>query len=164
MKKDLLKLFLTVTLILALFACTKDFEEMNTSPNSLTKVPYKALITNAENSILRTYNPILSGVVSWSRYNCRDVYVHGDRYAGLGEGTDFGYYSGHLKDLHAAMKLATEANDDNSVAVAKILSAYAYQNLTDWFGDIPYSEALQADDPENPNIFPKFDSQDEYLC
>jgi len=159
MKKYLLKLFLTITLILALFACTKDFEKMNTSPNSLTKVPYKALITNAENSILRTYNPILSGVVSWSRYNCRDVYVHGDRYAGLGEGTSFGYYSGHLKDLQVAMKLAVEANDDNSVAVAKILSAYAYQNLTDWFGDIPYSEALLSDDPENPNIFPKFDSQ-----
>ena len=90
MKKDILKLFFTITLILALFACTKDFKEMNTSPNSLTKVPYKTLITNAENSILTTYyNPILSEVVSWSRYNCRDVYVHGDRYAGLGEGDKF---------------------------------------------------------------------------
>ena len=57
------------------------------------------------------------------------------------------------------MKMATEANDDNSVAVAKILMAYAYQNITDWFGDIPYSEALKADDPENPIIFPKYDSQ-----
>jgi hypothetical protein len=159
MKKDILKLFLTITLILALFACTSNFEEMNTSPNSLTEVPYKTLITNAENSILNTYNPILNGVVSWSRYNCRDVYVHGDRYAGLGEGTSFGYYSGHLKDLQVAMKLATEANDDNSLAVAKILSSYAYQNITDWFGDIPYSEALLADDPVNPVIFAKFDSQ-----
>ncbi len=159
MKKDILKLFFTITLIPAFFACTSDYEEMNTSPNSLTTVPYKTLITNAENSILTTYNQILDEEVSWSRYNCRDVYVHGDRYAGLGEGTSFSYYSGHLKDLQVAMDKAAEANDDNSVAVAKILMAYAYQNITDWFGDIPYSEALRADDPGNPIIFPKYDSQ-----
>ncbi len=81
MKKYINKLFLSI-LVLALVACTKDFEEMNTDPNALTKVPYTSLVSNAQNSILRTYNPVLSGVVSWSRYNVRDVYVHGDRYAG----------------------------------------------------------------------------------
>ncbi len=93
MKKYINKLFLFI-LVLALVACTKDFEEMNTDPNTLTKVPYTSLITNAQNSILRTYNPVLSGMVSWSRYNVRDVYVHGDRYQGDGSGTNFGYYSG----------------------------------------------------------------------
>ncbi len=91
----------------------------------------------------------------------RDVYVHGDRYEGTGAGENFfGAYSGHLKDLQVAMNQAAEADDDNWVAVAKILTAYAYQNITDAYGDIPYSEALKADDPDNPNIFPKYDSQE----
>jgi len=158
MKKYINKLFLSI-IVLALVACTKDFEEMNTDPNTLTKVPYTSLFSNAQNSIARTYNPVLSGVVSWSRYNVRDVYVHGDRYEGTGSGTNFDYYSGHLKDLQVAMDMAAEAEDMNWVAVAKILSAYAYQNITDWFGDIPYTEALMTDDPENTNIFPRYDSQ-----
>jgi len=158
MKKYINKLFLSI-LVLALVGCTKDFEEMNTDPNELTKVPYSSLVTNAQNSILRTYNPVLSGVVSWSRYNVRDVYVHGDRYAGDGSGSNFNYYHGHLKDLQVAMDMAATAEDDNWVAVAKIMSAYAYQNITDWFGDIPYTEALMADDPENPNISAKYDTQ-----
>ncbi|MBA7562542.1 hypothetical protein ES708_04194 [subsurface metagenome] len=86
--------------------------------------------------------------------------MHGDRYQVTGDGTTFNYYIGHLKDLKKAMELAAEAGDDNSLAVMKILTAYAFQNITDWFGDIPYSEAMMADDPDNPNIHPKYDSQE----
>lgn len=146
-------------LVLLLTACTDHYQDLNTDPNSLTKVPYMALITNAQISIANTYNPILNGVVSWARYNVRDVYVHGDRYADTGANTNFGYYNGHLKDLDVAMKLAVAAEDYNSVAVAKILTAYAFHNITDWYGDIPYSEALTGDNKSNPIIFPKYDTQ-----
>jgi hypothetical protein len=158
MKINIIKLYLSFSLLLAATACTDEFVEMNTSPNDLTKVPYKSLITNAEISIANTYNPILSGVVSWSRYNVRDVYVHGDRYNITGSGTSFDYYNGHLKNLEVAMKLAIQAEDHNSVAVTKILTAYAYQNITDWFGDIPYTEALKGD--IDALIFPKYDTQE----
>lgn len=158
MKINIIKLFFSFSLILAATACTDDFEEMNTSPNDLTKVPYKSLITNAEISIANTYNAILSGVVSWSRYNVRDVYVHGDRYNVTGSETSFSYYNGHLKNLDEAMKLAMQAEDHNSVAVTKILTAYAFQNITDWFGDIPYTEALKGD--VDGLIFPKYDTQE----
>ncbi len=159
MKKYISKVYLSFVLALALSACTDDFEKMNTSPNDLTKVPYTTLVTSAQNSILREYNPVLNEVVSWSRYNVRDVYVHADRYNVTGAGTNFNQYSGHLKDLQVAMKMATAANDVNWVAIAKIMTAYAYQNMTDKYGDIPYSEALKADDPDKANIFPKYDRQ-----
>jgi len=159
MKKYIVKVFLATVFMLVLVACTDDFEEMNTDPNAMTQVPYSSLVSNSQNSIARTYNPVLNGVVSWSRYNVRNVYVHDDRYATTGANTNFNYYSGHLKDLQVAMDMATEAEDDNWLAVTKILTAYAYQNITDWFGDVPYSEALMGDNPENPTIFPKYDSQ-----
>lgn len=159
MKRYRIKIFLCVSLILSLSSCTSDFEEMNTNPNNLNQVPYKTLMTNAEISILKTYNTVIERAVSWTRYNVRNVYVHNDRYEWAGDDTHFNYYSGHLKNIKIALNLAAEASDDNSLAVLNILNVYAYQNLTDWFGDIPYSEALMADDPENPNIYAKYDSQ-----
>lgn len=154
-----LKLIVFIILISALSSCTKNFEEMNTSPNALVAVPYKTLITNSEISIANTYNPILNGVVSWARYNVRNVYVQGDQYQINGSGTNFDVYSGHLENLKKALQLAEAAGDNNSVAVIKILTAYAFQNMTDWYGDIPYSEALKADDPSAAIIYPKYDSQ-----
>ena len=154
-----IKLLSAIILSSLTYGCTDDFEEMNTSPNDLTSVPYKTLITDAEISIVKAYNPVLNFEVSWARYNVRDVYVQNDRYEQTGSGTNFNVYSGHLKNLQAAIELAAEAEDNNAIAVAQIMKAYAFQNMTDWYGDIPYSEALMADDSENPNIYPKYDSQ-----
>ncbi|WP_339710495.1 SusD/RagB family nutrient-binding outer membrane lipoprotein [uncultured Kriegella sp.] len=154
------KIILPLILISAAFGCTDDFEEMNTSPNDLTSVPYTTMITDAEISIVKAYNPVLNFEVSWSRYNVRDVYVHNDRYSVTGSETNFDMYSGHLKNLAVAMDLAEKADDKNAVAITKILNAYAYQNLTDWYGDIPYSEALTADGEENATIYPKYDTQE----
>ena len=154
-----IRLITATLLILVVSSCTSDYVETNTNPNALTSVPYKSLITNSENSILRSYNPITGFQVSWTRYNVRTVYVHNERYELTGTGTTFNVYSGHLKNLQVAIELAEEAEDNNSVAVAQILKAYAFQNMTDWYGDIPYFEALKADDSENPNIYPKYDSQ-----
>lgn len=157
--KNYIKLFALIFFVSMLSACTKDFEKMNTNPNNLTAVPYKTLITNSENSILRTYNPILDETVSWTRYNVRNVYVQADRYEITGANTNFNVYSGHFQNLKQALAGAEKAKDNNSIAVIKILTAYAFQNLTDMYGDIPYSDALKADDPTNPTIYPKYDSQ-----
>jgi len=159
MKKNKAILPVLIALTILMLACTQKFEEMNTNPNTLTQVTYKSLITNAENSILREYVTYGTGVVSWAMYNVRDVYVHEDRYKVNGEGYDFSFYTDHMESLKIAMEKAALVEDNNTIAVAKILTAYAYQNNTDWFGDIPYSEALQAD-AETPIIFPKYDSQE----
>ncbi len=157
--KTYIKLMATIFLVSIVYGCTKKFEKMNIDPNNLTAVPYSTLITNSEISILRTYNPILNTQASWTRYNVRTVYVHDERYQLTGANTNFNIYSGHFENLKKAIQLAEEAGDKNAVAVIKILRSYAFQNLTDLYGDIPYSEALKADDPDSPTIYPKYDSQ-----
>jgi hypothetical protein len=52
--------------------------------------------------------------------------------------------------------LASGANE-NQIAAAKILKAYIFSILTDAMGDVPYSEAFQA----NLNRQPKYDPQSE---
>jgi len=127
-----IKLLPILALSLLTFSCTQDFEDMNTSPNDLTSVPYKTLLTNSEISVIKAYNLVLNNEATWTRYNVRDVYVDVDRYGVTGSGTNFSAYSGHLKNLQQTIKLAEAAGDNNVVAVAQIMKAYAFQNLTDW--------------------------------
>jgi hypothetical protein len=157
--KIYIKLIAAVFLVSTTYSCTKNFEQMNTDPNNLTKVPYSTLITNSEINILRTYNPILNMQASWVRYNVRTVYVHDERYQLTGANTSFNVYSSQFENLKKAAQLAEKAKDKNSVALIKIIRSYAFQNMTDLYGDIPYSEALKADDAEKPTIYPKYDSQ-----
>ncbi len=65
-------------------------------------------------------------------------------------------YADALTDLRYIQSKATEQGLTQYVACAKILEAYTFQLLTDNFGDIPYSEALQA---ETGILSPKYDSQ-----
>jgi hypothetical protein len=76
-------------------------------------------------------------------------------------GNDATNEGGFLKDFKEAAALigATtptspvgEKEKANKLAIIELLTVYAYQNLVDIFGDIPYSEALDID-----NIAPKYD-------
>ncbi len=52
-----------------------------------------------------------------------------------------GLYAGALTDLDQIIKLG--GTQKNYIAIAKILKGYTYLLLTDEFGDIPYTEALE---------------------
>ncbi|MGH7576037.1 MAG: SusD/RagB family nutrient-binding outer membrane lipoprotein [Longimicrobiales bacterium] len=48
----------------------------------------------------------------------------------------------------------------NHEAIGRIGKVYAMHLVTDLWGDVPYSEALRADDPEKPITTPVYDSQE----
>lgn len=68
-----------------------------------------------------------------------------------------GYYGGSLASANEMKRLAEENGNDLAVAVSLILLANEFGNLTNVFGDIPFTEALEG----NQNIFPSYDSQEE---
>jgi len=157
MKNHIYKIYFAVGLACIVSSCTKDFNQMNVNPNQVTDVPYKAMLTNSINSIARAYYTSIY-CDNWARYRARTIYNQNDQYQLDGSSTNFNAYSGHLKDLKLTMEKAQAANDLNTVAATKILTAYVYQNLTDLYGDIPYSEALK--NTANPPIInPKYDTQ-----
>lgn len=53
-------------------------------------------------------------------------------------------YSSILNDIEFMMPLAEEANFRRHMGIAKVIKAYVLMTLVDTFGDIPYSEALDA--------------------
>ena len=72
----------------------------------------------------------------------------------------FHIYNGTLQDYNVIINQGTESGEWHHVGVAKIHTAYIYSLLVDLFGDVPFSEALQA---EGGNFSPKVDlGQDIY--
>lgn len=66
-------------------------------------------------------------------------------------------YAGVLMDGRQIQTLSQESGYNHFNGIAKALEAYAFMFLTDMFGDIPYSEALQG---TGQFLQPKFDTQE----
>lgn len=151
-------------LLLGFTSCeTVDFGDTNVNPNSPSDAPTKALLTNAQRSI--------SGYVAattpnlYVQYLSNGQYDEESRYQTLNWNPN-GWYA-VMTDLVKIIELNT--NDDtkvsaqangsnaNQIAAAMILKAYIMHGMTDRWGYLPYSEALNGLD----NPFPKYDSQQE---
>lgn len=61
-------------------------------------------------------------------------------------------YAGILKDGSEIIRVAEEDEFYDHAAIAKIIQSYVLVTLVDYFGDIPYTEALQGVDNFNPGV------------
>ncbi len=149
MKKLLSILAVSATLV----SCNK-FGDTNVSPLALSAPTTRALLTNSQQS----FPGLMKGAG-----NAGDLYAQHlseGPYPGLSlyNTRNFafaGWYTGPLFNLKAIIDYnaagspyaETGANGakDNQVAVARIMRAYYYLQMTDRWGDIPYSQALQGE-------------------
>jgi hypothetical protein len=63
-----------------------------------------------------------------------------------------------LRQVKKMEELATLSNEENYIGLGKFFRALLFSRLTERFGDIPYSEALQA---KEGIVKPKYDSQED---
>ncbi len=161
MKNIFNKIFLTTCLLISL-GCG-DFGDLNVDPNNPTVVAPETLLTNALTSV-SSYVGATQGVL-YSQMIGQITYTEDSRY----EITQFDFsswYYGPLNDLERIIDLNTDeetrvdanisGSNANQIAVARILKAYFYHTMTDRWGPIPYSQALQG----NENFEPAYDSQE----
>lgn len=157
-------LFLYVVFGMCISCDINDFGEMNYDVKQPTKPVTSYLLTHSLRYIPTSlvYNP--SGEPQYSyfvKYLSRTQYS--EFYNMWMQG--FPYYQSVLVNLNEIInqcendetKAEIEVYGDahNQLAVAKILRAYFFLNMTDEFGEIPYFEALKGQE----NIRPKFDTQ-----
>ncbi|WP_430412022.1 SusD/RagB family nutrient-binding outer membrane lipoprotein [Kordia sp.] len=64
-------------------------------------------------------------------------------------------YADVLNEVEALIPIATTSGSYRHIGVARIIKAYTLMTLVDYFGDVPYSEALQGD---TGTVFPNVDS------
>ena len=163
-------LFAAVLVAVGLSSCTDDFTEINSNPNDPAQAPTAYLITQAERSLVN--NLIGQGGLSdigqhYVQYLSQSQYTEITRY-NTNESSFYGLYNGGLQDLQYVIeqnqsedesvraRVSTSGPNENQVALAMIMQQWAYLNITDIWGDVPYTEALQGLD----NLGPVYDSQE----
>ncbi len=68
-------------------------------------------------------------------------------------------YDGALSDLQYVYNTASGKSNKNYMAIARLMSAYTFQLITDAWGDVPFTEALKGLEENGGITAPKYDAQ-----
>ncbi len=146
------------TCTLLVLSCDNNIVEENINPNGVN-------LEEANPSFLLT--SVMSGIImdvgnkgftdplsAFMQYTQKDAWGN-NNYDWEGGGWE-GYYNG-LRTANLAYERSVELDLKFHQAVAIILKAHLFALLTDYYGDIPYTEALRGNTDIN---LPKYDSQE----
>ncbi len=144
-------------LSLLLSGCTSDFEEINTNPNSPESVDPQFLLANiiSVEANMNTYDQGFRLANYLDQFAASVEFERIDRYE---MGSNSGYWNNIFRlqsDIRSLKELP--ASNEAYAAVGDILQSYLFSQLTDMWGDVPYTEAIQALDG---NFTPKYDTQE----
>ncbi|WP_339654138.1 SusD/RagB family nutrient-binding outer membrane lipoprotein [uncultured Salegentibacter sp.] len=156
--KNIKSIFLGCSIFsLVLAGCTKDFEEINTDPNSPESVDPQFLLANiiSVEANMNTYDQGFRLANYLDQFAASVEFERIDRYE---MGSNSGYWNNIFRlqsDIRSMKELP--ASNEAYAAVGDILQSYLFSQLTDMWGDVPYTEAIQALDG---NFTPKYDTQE----
>lgn len=159
-----------LALLLLVAACDSGLDDLNEDPNqpATTRTPF--LLTAAQTDISDNYwGSFELGYFGnlYAQYWSQNQYTTESRYLyreGVVNSTWEDYYVA-LNDLQEIIRLA-RANPEtvgldgapqNQIAVAKIMQAWTFQVMTDIWGAIPFTDALQGRD----NLAPAYTPQEQ---
>lgn len=153
-----IKLIILISFLVSGISCTKHFDEMNTSPMMVTRdiiKPSMLFTTVLKQSIFPTYD--YSTFKEYSNY-----YASGSS-GTIFQNRDWSYpfsdYQGTLINIAEVIRLTADNPElVNQHAMARIWKVWIFQQLTDAYGDLPYSEALLS--VENVINQPRYDTQE----
>ena len=156
--KNYIKLFLIAIVSSTMFtACTKDFEEINTNTNNPESVEPQFLLTNviSVSSDLNAYNQSFRQSNYLAQFAASIEFERIDRYE-MGSNSEYwDAIFGLLSDIQSIK--ASETSNEAYNAVGDIMESYLFSQLTDLWGDVPYTEALGALERQ---FSPKYDTQE----
>ena len=155
-------------LALGLGGCDAGLTEVNRNPNAPEDVPIENVLlsgiwdvmANAGNRGMFGNWTQLYHASNWAQHLAQPVYNDEDRYtprAGIPTNIWDEMYTS-LTDLEHVKEHAAAEGLDNMWAVAEIMQVNGFMLLTDYFGDIPYFEALSL---EEDIQFPAYTPQAE---
>lgn len=163
------KIYIVVILFITASSCEDSIEGINNDPLSALNIEADLLMPQvlvAGFSANRTVelNAVNFHAQSWSSTVGFGVFVNPERYTispNTSNNVWVGQFTTALRNIDQ-MEILTERNNPaalNILGQAQVLKAFAFLNLTQIFGDIPFSEAIDVANFPNPN----FDTQEQVL-
>jgi hypothetical protein len=165
----------TLMLVAAVSAgCENAYEDLffdpERAPNARVEYLFTQVLTGAELQIgyWEAYYRIYRNIARWSQLTGT---VNDDRMMTI-DASQWGdywrqYYAERsmfvkeMEAIHSTMPEETRPQYDIYLHLARIIHAYQTAEISDLWGDMPYSEAFTARLPEGErNLFPKYDSQE----
>lgn len=141
-------------------SCHDDFDQMNVSPNNAEEVSPNYLLSYViSKTTMQFYNLTnehtdIAGTLQYTQRGTEFQAANQNSYQ-WGKGSWSGYYE-ILRTNQLMYELGEKENNQFFMAASLIMKSFTFGLLADLFGDIPYSEALQAG---SNLLFPKFDAQ-----
>ena len=154
MKKLNILSILALTSLVVLSSCETTELDLTNNPNALS--PEQASTDLFINNIQEDFASFVSSMGDVGAELTRVAYMGGDRQYrdNYGPGSFSGLwasaYQGMMEDIRLMNILASESGLTYYIGMGQVMQAYIALTLVDYFGDVPYSEALQGADNLNP--------------
>ncbi len=152
--------------LLVSFSSCDDYLDINESPNAPTSINDLDLIL-ADITSTTAYNLVGGGnftrmTAQWMQHIANNAAPpSNDTYrfntASFNNEWAFYSYAGILINSKIVIEQGTAAESWNHVAIAKIMTAHNYALLTDFFGEIPFTDAIKRTEV----LTPTYDSQEQ---
>ena len=163
MKKTIKQIAVFMFAATVISSCnTVDFGDINDNPNGPTAAITSQLLSSAQVSVSSVITTV-SGI-NYVQHITEGQYPGPSRYTGLTFSYN-GWYTGPITNLNEIIKVnedpekapivASFGDNNNQIAVSKLLRAYFLHYMTDTWGALPWTEAFKGIQGTQP----KFDSQ-----
>ncbi len=142
-------------------------DDYNVNPKLAASASASGFIANAERTLVRTVNSSsvnLNPLRFYMQYWAATDYPTESRYDLVTRNIPLNYWNALYRDCITDLRAAKAAvptdiavpaaNKNNTLAVAELLEIYAWANLVEVFGNVPYTQAFDA-----TNLQPKYDDQ-----
>ncbi len=159
MKRIYIKTFAILFTVLFTTSCTKNWVAMNTDPNNPVNAPYTNVLAHSIRLAGDAFFDDWQGMNNFCSYAgeiTKIQYIDEAKYR-YRDNVVYAAWSNYYEiqlDLKKLIQAAKAKGDNYKEGVALTWSVYLWQMAVDQWGDIPYHEALQA---QNGNSTPVYD-------
>ncbi|AUP78828.1 SusD/RagB family nutrient-binding outer membrane lipoprotein [Flavivirga eckloniae] len=166
-------LIILCSVILSVTSCTNNFEEINTNPNDQIVGSNEGMLLGAQ---LTAAKELMDNVVSSNDGMAKWVQYYNHTldpvdFIDPNPAEDYNEFWIYHNLVTSALPLVErvlgntdEAPHPNYRAAALVMKAWIYENMTEVFGPIPFTDAQKGELFDEPKYNkPKFDSQEEIL-
>ncbi len=160
------KLILILTAAIFAVSCSDNLEDLNQNIKDPTAVSGESLFASAQKQLadqIVTPNVNLNNLRLWTQQLQETTYTDESQYDQVTRSIPDNHwreiYRDVLKDLNESARVIEATDNDltnalkaNKLAIIEVLNVYAFSNLVETYGDVPYSQALDIN-----NLLPAYD-------